>query len=356
MNLNATPVILGIGTALPERVVTNEELCARFDSEKFKSFLQIAGIRERRAVTEGQSAGDLAVCAANALFDSLDIDRSEIDALIYTTLSEEYRTPPTACLMQHRLGLSSRVMTIDMVQACVAFIPTFATAASLMSSGAARNVLAIHTDALSQIISPFDRGLVPIHGDGAVAILYQQGSVLDALQVDWLEFGVDGGQSEYVVVPEGMSRRPFRSESLQKEVLEDGSVRAPCNLRINGAAIFHFVVHMIPKFVARVCAEHNTPLEEYDLVIFHQANKMMLEMLYGILKIPEEKRFTFMEKVGNMSGASVPFTLAEALRAGRVRKGSRILLCGFGAGLSWGAVSFRWQSTPCAVPATAILK
>ena len=125
---------------------------------------------------------------------------------------------------------------------------------------------------------------------------------------------------------------------------------------LHKAAVFHFVVHTIPQFIKNACATHETSLEEYDLVLFHQANKMMVSMLYGMLKIPKEKQFYFLEKVGNMSGVTLPFMLSEALKADRIREGSRVLLCGFGAGLSWGAVSLTWQSSPCVLPETAILR
>ena len=115
-------------------------------------------------------------------------------------------------------------------------------------------------------------------------------------------------------------------------------------------------MHTIPGFIRDACAKHNTPLEDYDLVLFHQANKMMVNMLYGMLKIPKEKQFYFIEEVGNMSGVTLPFMLSEALKSGRVAEGSRVLICGFGAGLSWGAVSLRWQSSPCQTPPTVIMK
>ncbi len=356
MVVNASPVILGIGTALPERVITNEELSARFKDEKFKSFLEVAGIRERRAISTEQSAGDLAALAADALLDSVAIDRDEIDAVIYRTQTPEYRIPATACLMQRRLGLSQRAMTFDMTQGCGSFIPEFATSSSLLGSGISRVVLAIHSDAFSQIINPLDRELAPIHGDGAVAVLYRQGSETTGAKIDWFEFGVDGKHAEHIIIPEGMSRRPLRPESLIEETFENGSTRSPSQLKMNGAAVFHFVVHTIPKFLKEACASHNTPLDEYDLVLFHQANKMMVSMLYGMLKIPKEKQFYFLEETGNMSGATLPFALSEALKAGRISAGARVLLCGFGAGLSWGAVSLTWQSSPCVLPETAILK
>ena len=356
MNVNASPIILGIGTALPERVITNEELSARFKNDKFNSFLDVAGIRERRVIAPSQSAGDLAELAANALLDAVALDRNEIDAIIYRTQTPEYRIPSTACILQSRLGLSQRAMTFDMVQGCGSFIPEFATSASLLGSGIARNILAIHSDAFSQIINPMDQELVPIHGDGAVAILYKQGSVLTGSTIDWFEFGVDGKHAEHIIVPEGMSRSPLRPESLVEETFENGSIRAPSQLKMNGAAVFHFVVHTIPQFIKNACATHGTSLEEYDLVLFHQANKMMVSMLYGMLKIPKEKQFYFLEKVGNMSGVTLPFMLSEALKADRIREGSRVLLCGFGAGLSWGAVSLTWQSSPCVLPETAILR
>lgn len=354
MSLNASPDIVAIGTALPERVVTNAELSARFNNDKFNSFLSVAGISERRVLKEGQSAGELALCAANAALDAAQIPRDQIDAVIYRSQTPEYRIPATACLMQAQLGLSPRAMTLDLSQGCSSFIPELATSASLLATGVARNVLAIHADAFSQLFNPMDQELAPLHGDGAVALVYREGAPGSGTTLEWTEFGVDGKQYEYIVVPEGMSRNPLRPESLVEETFENGSKRAPCQLKMIGAAVFHFVVHTIPPFIRAACEKHNTPLEDYDLVLFHQANKMMVSMLYGMLKIPKEKQFYFIEGTGNMSGVTLPFMLSEALKSGRVRSGARVLICGFGAGLSWGAVSLRWQSTSCATPETVI--
>ncbi len=352
------PILKGIGTALPAKTLTNDELLTRFAQFDLAPFLKITGIQERRVLPEGKSASDLAIQAAESLFQTGFIDRSEIDTLIYVSLTADYRTPPTSCVLQNRLGLRGDLCSFDMVQACPAFIHELATVHGLLASGTSKTVLAIHSDTLSQIIHPKDRELVPIHGDGAVALVYQAEKTEGTgtgLSIDWFSFGTNGAQADRIIVPEGMSRKPMTAESLKEKTDESGNVRSASHLKMDGAAVFHFVIHTIPGFLRTACAEHQVSLEDYDLILFHQANKMIVDMLYNMLKIPMSKRFYFLEKVGNMSGVTLPFMLAEALRAGKVKPGAKLLLCGFGAGLSWGAVSLRWQDAPCALPETAIL-
>ena len=348
------PVIEGMGTALPERIIDNDEIRARFERFDIDPFLKIAGIRQRRIIAPGQSASDLAVCAAESILSDSSIDRSKIDTLICSTLTADYRTPPTACVLQDRLGLSENICTFDLVQACPALIHEMAVIHGFFATGISQNILVIHSDTLSQLINPRDRELVPIHGDGATAILYRKNKT-DGVEFEWFEFGTNGTQAERVIVPEGMSRHPFTSDSLTEAVSETGNIRSGVNLRIDGTAVFHFVIHTIPKFLQKACERHKTSLSDYDIVLFHQANKLFLDMIYNMLRIPMPKRFYCLESVGNISGASLPFTLAEAVRKGRVFPGAKVLLCGFGAGLSWGAVSLRWQQSPCATPPTAIL-
>ncbi|MDO5554146.1 MAG: ketoacyl-ACP synthase III [Planctomycetia bacterium] len=340
--------IRGMATALPRTVLTNCELQKRFQDSQIGGFLQVTGIDERRCVASGETASDLAVQAAESLFHATGADRSQIDALLFCSLTPDYKTPPTACLLQHRLGLSQNTCTFDLVQACPAFTHSLATSTSLLTCGVAKNVLLIHADSLTQFIHPLDRELVPIHGDGAIA-LWLQGDA-NGTVFDWFAFGTNGQQADRIIIPDGMGRHPVTSASLQEEKDEKGNVRTRTHLKMDGAAVFHFVIHTIPSFLRNACAEHNCTLDDYDLILFHQANKMIVDMLYNILKIPREKRFMYLEKVGNLSGASLPFVLAQACREKKLSAGSRVLMCGFGAGLSWGAVSLRWQEELPVVP------
>lgn len=339
-----TTCIAGMAGSLPEKIITNAELVERYRGcgreSEFESFLKIAGVRERRVLGEGQAASDLGFVAAERLLNDAAVKRDEIDALIYCSLTADYRTPATACVLQHRLGLPKTICAFDLVQTCPAFVHLTAAANGLIVSGAARKVLAILSDSLSQLVHPMDRMLAPVHGDGAVAALFERSESVEP-SFEWFAFGSDGAHAERIYVPEGMSRRPATPDSFRETVDSKGVVRTPLNLRADGAAVFHFAVHTIPPFLRNACAQNGVSLDDFDLIVFHQANKMIVETLYNTLKVPPQKRFFYLEKVGNLSGAALPFTLAEALRAGKVGPGSRVLLCGFGAGLNWGAFSLR---------------
>ncbi|MDO5581009.1 MAG: ketoacyl-ACP synthase III [Planctomycetia bacterium] len=346
--------ITGMANALPEKIISNADFSERFPGTDIDSFLKMAGISERRVVSPGQAASDLAVCAAERLFSEMKIDRKEIDTLIFCSQTGDYQTPATACILQARLGLSSRTCTFDAVQACPSFIHMLGIVKGLLAGSVARKVLLIHAEAFSKIIHPYDRGLVPLHGDGASVFLFER-SDSDPLGIDWTAYGTDGSQFERICIPDGKGRSPFTENSL-KEIKDDsGNIRTPVHLKMDGAAVFHFAIHTVPKFVKEVCAEHEKSLDDFDLVLFHQANKIIVDMLYNMLKIPAEKRYMYLEKVGNLSGVSLPFMLIEAVREKKIVPGQKILLAGFGGGMSWGAAALTWQNGNCVLAPTSIL-
>lgn len=338
-----------MANALPVKVIDNDELISRFPVTDIAAFLKMTGISERHILAPGQAASDLACLAAENLLTETGYTREKIDTLIYCSLTADYQTPATASILQHRLNLSTKTCTFDVVQACPAFIHTLGIVKGMFSGTVSKSILLILADALSQTINPRDRGLVPIHGDGATVLLLDQVEQNESL-VEWTEFGTDGSQWERIYIPDGKGRSPFNVDSLKEEKDEQGNYRSAVNLKMDGAAVFHFAIHTIPKFLKESCQEHNCSLDDYDLILFHQANKIIVDMLYNMMKIPMEKRFYFMDKVGNLSGVSLPFMLAEACRAGKVQPNSRILLCGFGAGMSWGAASLHWQNENPFVP------
>lgn len=346
--------ITGMANALPERIITNEDLAERFPGTDIASFLKMAGISERRVVSSGQTASDLAVAAADRLLSDMGIDRNEIDALIFCSQTGDYITPATACILQSRLGLSNRTCTFDVIQACSCFIHLLGVVKGLIMGSVARKILLIHAEAFSKIIHPHDRGLVPIHGDGASVFLFERCDS-DPLSIDWLEYGTDGTQYERIYIPDGKGRSPFTEDSLKEYQDDAGCIRTPIHLKMDGAAVFHFAIHTVPKFLKEVCSEHNCSLNDFDLVLFHQANKIIVDMLYNMLKIPSEKRYMYLEKVGNLGGISLPFMLTEACREKKLIPGQKILLAGFGAGMSWGAAALRWQQGDCVLAPPVVL-
>ena len=327
--------IHAIASAIPVGRLTNEDLVARFGEKEMRSVVKMTGIQTRRIAAPGQCASDLAQVAAERLIAHHGIDRAEIDALIFTSQTPDYRSPATACALHGRLKLAERCAAFDINQACSGFIYGLSVAHGLFAGGIARRILLLNADTLTKLVHPEDRGMVTLTGDAGAATLI--GACPQAgFGVEHARICTDGSQHDRLIVPVGGCRIPVGSEA----VAEAG--QWPDYMHMDGPAVFHFSVYRVSDFIKATMAEWNLTLDDVDLVLLHQANKTMIDLIYKATKVPADKQFTNIADLGNTAGASIPTLLAQAWREGRIRPGSRTLLCGFGAGLSWGMISIRW--------------
>ncbi len=348
--MSPTSTIRAIAHALPATSLSYEDLVARFGEKHVASIYRMSGIRDRRVVAPGQCASDLAAAAARRLFEHKGVDPSTIDALIFVSQTPDYRSPATACKLQADLGLPEQCATFDMNQACAAFIFGVQVAHSMVVAQTAGRVLLLNADAVSRLVNPMDRGLVTLHGDAAVATLVEPADS-EAGGIEFIETGVSGKDYERLIVPAGGARLPAGPATRVEQTDSAGCTRNQEQLFMDGPAVFHFVLYKVKAFLADVLQRRHLSIDDFDLVLFHQANKTMVDMLYTGLGVPDDKRFYFLEHVGNSAGASLPTLLAHAWREGRVKPGSRTLLAAFGGGLSWGAISLRWPAdADAAVP------
>lgn len=345
-----TSTIRAIAHALPAKVLAHEELVARFGERSLASILKMSGIRERRVVAPGQCASDLALAAAQRLLKHVPVDPATIDALIFASQTPDYRIPATASILQAKLELAETCCTFDLVQTCPSFVFAMQAGHSMVVAGTARRVLVLSADALTTLIHPQDRGLVTLHGDAAVATLVEpcddgQGGI------ELFAAGTAGQHYDRLLVPAGGARLPASEETRREQTDDSGCTRTLEHLFMDGPAVFHFVVYRVRDFLAKLLKDHGLTVADFDTVLLHQANKTMVDMLYKSLGVPSEKRFYYLEHVGNSSGASLPSVLAQAWREGVVKAGSRTLLCSFGGGFAWGAFVIRWPAdADAAVP------
>ena len=348
--MSTTTTIQAIAHALPASRLTYEQLVERFGEKAVASIYRMSGIRERRVVAPGQCASDLAVAAARRLFISTGVDPQSIDLLIFASQTPDYRVPATAARLQAEFGLPERTTAFDMNQACASFIYAIQTAHSMLVAGTATKALVLNADAVSTLIHPLDRGLVTLHGDAAAATLLTR-CEQPGCGIEFFAVGNDGAGYNKLWTPAGGARRPTGPDTRVETTDDAGCVRTPEHLYMDGPAIFHFGLYKVRDFLKATLLERRLTIDDFDLVLFHQANKTMVDMLYKSLGVPPEKRYYYLEHVGNSSGASLPALLAHAWREGVVRAGSRTLLCAFGGGLSWGAFSLRWPlDAAAAVP------
>lgn len=318
--------IIGTGSYLPETVVTNADLASLgCDSDWI---VQRTGIRERRHVAEGQSTGDMAVAAAERCLEAAKVKRGDVDLLVLGTLSPDRLLPSTASAVQHRLGLNCGAF--DVAAACASFTYALATAMQFVAAGTSRRALVIGADANSRVINPRDVKTYPLFGDGAGAVLLAPGSPEQGALAYTL--GSDGSSTEVLCRRVGGAEQPYRPDA------EDGSWL----LEMDGRPVFKWAVRVVEESTRQVLHEANLSTDQVNCWILHQANVRILDAAVEALHIDRERVVMHMDRYGNTSSASIAIALDEALRAGGIRRGDHLLMSGFGAGLAWGTLAWRW--------------
>ncbi|WP_340394763.1 ketoacyl-ACP synthase III [Paenibacillus sp. FSL E2-0177] len=325
-------VIKGIEYYLPEQTELNNS------GDKLTDKI---GINQRHIAKKDEFASDLGIAAANILFEKNNISRTDVDYLIYCTQSPEYYLPSTACILQDKLGLSTSIGALDVNLGCSGYVYGLSLAKALIQTGQAKNVLFITADTYSKFINNQDRSVKPLFGDGATATLLSESSSIYGLQS--FVFGTDGTGMNNLIVPAGGLRNPISEFNLQEEIDSFGNVRSNSNLYMNGPEIFNFSLREVPKSINELMEKEGFSIEDYDFFVFHQANQFMLEYLRKKLKIESDKFSIQVNDCGNTVSSSIPIALKRELLNGKIKKGDRVMMVGFGVGYSWAATSIVWH-------------
>ena len=334
-------VIREIAYYLPESVLTNEQLAAEFPDWSVKKIEEKTGIAERRIAAAGECASDLAVCAASKLFSTGCCGPGQIDYLILCTQSPDYFLPTTACLIQARLGVPTRAGALDFNLGCSGYVYGLGLAKGLIETGQAENVLLLTAETYSKFIHPGDRSVRTLFGDAAAATLVQAVSAEDGDEyIGPFVYGTDGTGWKNLIVPTGGMRAPRSNGEAKTD--EQGNVRSPDNLYMNGPEIFAFTLGAVPKCVCSLLEKSGKTIDDIDLFVFHQANQYMLEFLRKKLKLPGEKFYLALRYSGNTVSCTIPIALRDAIEKGKLLPGNLVMLVGFGVGYSWGATLVRW--------------
>jgi len=320
--------IRGIGAYVPERVVTNEELETTYGFEE--GWIQKrTGILERRYAADDEGTSDLAVRAARAAIESAEISPSDVDLLLVGTFTPDFTCPSTACLVQQKLGLDAPA--VDMQAACSGFMYALATGAQYIATGNSRYALVIGADINSRIVEPADQRTAPLFGDGAGAVVLEAGTKDQGLIC--YQLGADGGGGSMLDRPVGGTSRPATPELISA---------GQHYLKMDGRNVFKWAIQVVSETIDLVLKKAEVDVEDVKLFVLHQANIRIIDHAMKVLKIPKEKVFNNLSRVGNTSAASIPLALDEAARQGRIESGDLVLMCGFGAGLTWGTGLYRW--------------
>jgi len=328
--------IAAIDYYLPEAVLTNEELAQLYPDWPAAVVKEKTGIEGRHIAAADETAADMATKAAQQLFERHACLPADIDFLLLCTQSPDYFLPTSACVIQHRLGLPKTCGAFDFNLGCSGFVYGLAVSRALVENGLASNVLLLTADTYSKFIHPMDRSVRTLFGDAATATVIRgvESDSADPL-IGPFVFGTDGSGANLLIVPAGGLRLPASPETAAAESDGKGNTRSKQNLFMNGPAILTFSMKAVPALVEKLLVESGVTRDDIDAFVFHQANKMMLDVLRRQCRIPPERFVVDLADKGNTVGSTIPIALADGFRDGSIKPKSRTMLLGFGVGLSW---------------------
>ena len=326
--------ISAIAACVPAQISKNAETLRGLVSEtEIEKTVSAIGIREKRIAPVNVCASDLCFAAAEKLLSDNAIARDSIDVLLFLSQTPDYKIPATAPIIAERLGLSRECACLDLSLGCSGYVYALSTAFAYASVPSVRRVLVLVGETFSKIVNARDKVNAPLYGDAGTATLVEKS---DAFGDSHFVLKTDGAGAGAVIIPAGGARLPDSAETLAERADADGSVRSASQVFMNGMDVFNFAIRAVPSAVKEAADAFGLAPGDFDFVVFHQANKMLTDFLGKRMKIPAEKILYSLGEYGNTSSASVPLTLASCLAE---KNCGNVLLSGFGAGFSWGAVA-----------------
>jgi len=324
---------------LPEDKLTNERLSAEFPEWSVEKISSKTGIHERSIAGPDEFSSDLAVAAAERLFEEHGIDRSVVDYIIVCTQTPDFLLPSTSTIVQDRLRLPRSVGATDITLGCSGYVYGLGLAKGLIESGQARNVLLLTADTYTKLLNPADKSVRTIFGDGASATLVTDDADQERLRA--FVYGSDGAGARHLIVPQGGLRD---GGGIAPKSAPDarGLDASTYDLYMDGPEIFNFTLDVVPATVDQVLERAELTRDDIDLFVFHQANAFMLDHLRKKLAIEPERFFVSLERTGNTVSSTIPIALADAVQQGRLKPGMTVMLLGFGVGLSWAGSIVEW--------------
>ncbi|SFD67441.1 3-oxoacyl-[acyl-carrier-protein] synthase-3 [Paenibacillus catalpae] len=328
--MNLHPVgIIGTGKYVPDRILSNQELEQMVETND-EWIVTRTGIRERRMAAPEQATSDLAYQASLKAIAAAGITVEDLDLIIVSTITPDMFFPSTACLLQEKLG-AKKAAAFDLSAACSGFIYGLATASNMIATGMYKHILVVGAETLSRITDYTDRNTCILFGDGAGAVVL--GQVEEGRGFKSFELGADGGGGELLRVSGGGSRLPSSADTVSSK---------QHYIHMAGNDVFKFAVRIMGGAAEEALRKAGMNKEDINLLVPHQANVRIIQSALNRLDLPEEKCMINLDKYGNMSAASIPVALAEAVEQGRVHEGDCLVFVGFGGGLTWGASVLIW--------------
>ena len=323
--------IKALTACVPQDIVYNKDLGYLIPEEEIEKTINNIGIEQRRIAAPDVTASDLCYKAAQQLFADNNIEPDSIDVLLFMSQTADYRIPATSCLLQHRLGLPRETLCFDISLGCSGYLFALSAAFAYASMDGVNRVLLLDGETFSKIVNRRDKVDWPLYGDAGTATLIEKGEYGDSTFI----LNTDGSGEETLKIHAGM-RNPITSESCVEREREDGNIRTDLEVFMDGMDVFNFAISKGPKSVKQILKETERSVEDLDYLVFHQANRFMMDFFVKKLKVSPDKVPYCIHKFGNTSSASVPLTISSEL-SGRLMGDNLVLMSGFGAGLSWGS-------------------
>jgi 3-oxoacyl-[acyl-carrier-protein] synthase-3 len=322
--------ITGLGTHVPGKVVTNDDIAELVDTSD-EWIRERTGIRERRIATEDESVSDLCVPAAEQALAAAGLAATDIDLIIVATVTPDMVFPSSAAIVADRIG-ATNAAAYDLSAGCTGFMYAIAQAAGMISAGFAHRVLVIGADTLSKIVDWTDRSTCILFGDGAGAVVMERVSEGGFLGFD---LGADGSGGGELYVPAGGSRQPATAESVQERAHY---------VKMNGREVFKFATRVLVSSAETLLERCDLGVDDVDVYVPHQANVRIIDHAARKLGVPEDRVVVNVDRYGNTSSASIPLALADAVADGTLKQGELVLMTGMGAGLTWGSGLIEWTA------------
>ncbi|MCF8296016.1 MAG: ketoacyl-ACP synthase III [Saprospiraceae bacterium] len=317
---------------LPNNTVSNDDIAGHSINWNSDKILRKTGINTRHSVSKNQTSLDIGYEAAQKVLKNYNIDL--IDFIIFCTQSPDYYLPPNSCILQNKLNLPTTIGALDITHGCSGFVYGLAVAKGLIIAGIAKHVLLITAETYTKKINKLDIANRTIFGDGASACIV---SICEELGLGEFDLGTDGSGMNNLIIPNGGARNAY--DPYAELITESsGSKHTNNDLYMNGPDIFNFTIEAVPKTFKRILQVNNTPREDVDYFIFHQANKYMLNYLCTLCGIDKEKFYIDMLDTGNTVSSTIPIAYVKAIENKKIKFGDKVMFLGFGVGYSWGGV------------------
>ena len=331
--------ITAMSAAVPKRVVKGREYTEYWSAQEANDIVDKTGIEERRFSDEETCSSDLCFAAAEKLIADNNINKEEIDLLVFISQTPDYRMPATSCTLQHRLGLPNSTIAFDITLGCSAFMYGLSVVYGLMQGGGIRKALLLDGETRSKVYTPRDRRSAFLFGDGGVAALIEKDPKFGT---STFSMNSDGSRADLIMIPAGGYRKMSSAETVVEKVIDEyGNMRSEEQGYMRGGDVFNFVIREVPRDIKNTVAYAGKEMDSFDYVVFHQANNFINSYIAKKMKLDTAKIPSTIAKFGNTSSVSVPLTIVSELQ-GKLEGKKELLLTAFGVGMTWatGVVPF----------------